>query len=100
MNNSLILTLSGAAGVLLGVIFFGGLWWTIRRGMTSPRPAAWFVGSLVLRMSVVMVGIYLVGVGDWRRMVACLLGFIVVRIVATRRLPAPLQNIEEAGDAS
>lgn len=100
MNDGLMLTLSAAAGVALGAIFFGGLWWTVRRGMVSPRPAVWFIGSLVLRMSVVITGFYVVGVGDWRRMVACLLGFILARIVATRLLPASRQNIQEAGDAS
>jgi F1F0 ATPase subunit 2 len=30
--------------VLLGVIFFGGLWWTVRKGLSSKRPA-----SLALR---------------------------------------------------
>ncbi|MGK0186298.1 MAG: F1F0 ATPase subunit 2 [Verrucomicrobiales bacterium] len=100
MNDALILTLSGAAGVVLGAIFFGGLWWTVRRGVTSPRPVAWFFGSLVLRMSVVIAGFYFVGVGDWRRMAACLVGFILARIAVTRLTSAPVENIEEARDAS
>ena len=30
------------AGCFLGAIFYGGLWWTVRRGVTSARPALWF----------------------------------------------------------
>ncbi len=26
-------------GVLLGAMFFGGLWWTVRKGVSSARPA-------------------------------------------------------------
>ena len=40
----LSLALALAAGVLLGAIFFGGLWWTVRKGVSS-RAA----GALVLR---------------------------------------------------
>ncbi len=30
-----------AAGMLLGALFFGGLWWTVRRGLTAGNPALW-----------------------------------------------------------
>lgn len=100
MNDALTLLLSGAAGAGLGVIFFGGLWWTVRRGMASPRPAAWFVGSLVLRMSVVMFGFYFVGGGDWRRLAVCLTGFVLARIAVTRLARVPVENIGEVRDAS
>ena len=31
----MLLALSLAAGILLGAIFFGGLWWTVRHGALS-----------------------------------------------------------------
>ena len=37
------------AGALLGAFFFGGLWWTVQKGVTSEQPALWFLGSLLLR---------------------------------------------------
>lgn len=72
-----------AAGLLLGASFFGGLWWTVRRGLSAERPALWFLGSVVLRMSIVLVGFYLVSSGDWKRLLACLLGFVIARFVVT-----------------
>jgi F1F0 ATPase subunit 2 len=72
------------AGVLLGTIFFGGLWWTIRRGVSSPRAAAWFFGSMVLRTTIAVAGFYFVSHGDWRRLSGCLLGFLVARILVMR----------------
>src|SRR5665811_1672873 len=56
------------AGVLLGTIFFGGLWWTIRRGVSSKQPAALFFFSLLLRTGITLAGFYFVARGDWRRM--------------------------------
>lgn len=90
MNDPLILSFAVIAGVALGGIFFGGLWWTIRRGASSSRPARWFLVSALLRMSVALVGFYFVGAGEWQRLVACLAGFIVARLLVMRltRLPA------------
>ncbi|MGL5017781.1 MAG: ATP synthase subunit I [Luteolibacter sp.] len=84
MNDLTTLVFAGFAGLLLGAIFFGGLWWTVRMGMAAARPAVWFLVSLLLRMGIVLMGFYLVGQDDWRRLVACLVGFIIARILVTR----------------
>ena len=92
MNNSLLLMLAGLAGLLLGAIFFGGLWWTVRKGLTAKQPALWFLGSTVLRMGVALAGFYFVGRGDWRRLLACLAGFVVARVIVTWLTRAPVEN--------
>ncbi len=83
MNDSLWLVLAGLAGLLLGAIFFGGLWLTVRKGLTAKQPALWFLGSTVLRMGIALAGFYFAGRGDWKRLLACLAGFIVARFVVT-----------------
>jgi F1F0 ATPase subunit 2 len=72
------------AGFALGAVFFGGLWWTVRRGALSPTPARWFIGSLVLRTTTVLAGFYAVGAGQPALMGLCLLGFLVARAVVLR----------------
>ena len=72
------------AGAGLGMLFFGGLWWTVRKGLASRQPALWFLGSLLLRMGVVVAGFVLVGIEDWRRLLLCLLGFMLARFAITR----------------
>lgn len=84
MNENLILVLAWLAGGILGAIFFGGLWWTIRKALTSPQPASWFFGSIVLRMSTAVAGFYFVSSGHWERMLMCLTGFIMARQLVTR----------------
>jgi len=83
MNETLMLVVSLIAGEALGAVFFGGLWWTIRKGVSSKQPALWFSGSLLLRMAIVLVGFYFIGRGHWHRLVMCLLGFIIARLVVT-----------------
>jgi F1F0 ATPase subunit 2 len=84
MNELMNLILPLAAGVLLGVMFFGGLLWTVHRGLSSRHPAAWFLASQLLRTSVAVTGFCLVAGGQWERLVACLVGFISARFAVVR----------------
>jgi F1F0 ATPase subunit 2 len=103
MNEFLILALVLVAGLLLGAIFFAGLWWTVRKGVSSKHPALWFLGSMLLRMSIVLLGFYFVGRGDWQRLVVCLLGFIIARYLVMRLtrtlVERPHSATKEAGHA-
>lgn len=84
MNEPLSLAFALAAGVLLGAFFFGGLWWTVRQGVSSKHPARWFFGSLLLRTGIVVLGFYFILGDDWRRLLAGLIGFIAARLIAMR----------------
>ena len=84
MNELLIGLLAWLAGLLLGGIFFGGLWWTVRKSVSSQRPALWLLPSLLLRMSITLAGFYFVSDGHWQRWLLCLLGFIMARLIVTR----------------
>ena len=84
MNETLTLVLALVAGVLLGAMFFGGLWWTVRKGVSSEQPALWFLGSLLLRTSIALAGFYFVARGHWERLLVCLLGFVIARFIVTR----------------
>jgi F1F0 ATPase subunit 2 len=86
MSDFLPLALALAAGVLLGAFFFGGLWWTVHKGVTAESPALWFLGSLLLRTGAILAAFYAVAQGHWSRLVACLFGFLIARAIAIRRL--------------
>ena len=92
MNKLLFLVPALAAGLVLGVFFLGGLWWTVRKGVSSKLPALWFLGSMLLRMSIVLAGFYFVGRGDWQRIIVCLLGFIIARIIVMRLTRTPIEH--------
>jgi F1F0 ATPase subunit 2 len=98
LSDSLALALAFLAGALLGVVFFGGLWWTVQKGIESETPARWFFGSLLLRTSLILAGFYVAAQGHWSRLAACLLGFMIARIFVVRRLsraPAPEPTLLE-----
>jgi len=100
MNETLSLVLTLVAGVLLGAIFFGGLWWTVQKGLSSKRSALWFFGSLLLRTSIALAGFYFVSRSHWERLLLCLLGFVIARLIVTRLTRAAEKPTYLAQEAS
>jgi len=86
MNTAEIIALSLAllAGVLIGAIFFGGLWWTVLYGLKAKRPVLLFISSLTVRFGLALIVFYFVGEGHLERLTACLAGFIVSRVIIGR----------------
>jgi len=99
MNESMSLVFALLAGALLGVFFFAGLWWTVRRLESSKHVALLFLGSMLLRTSVVILGFYFILGDNWQRLLAGLLGFIIARIIVTRltRIAEQSENTITAG---
>jgi F1F0 ATPase subunit 2 len=100
MSEPVGLALALVAGVLLGAIFFGGLWWTVRRCVSSEKPALWVCGSALLRTSTVLAGFYFVAQGHWERLVVCLCGFVMARFIGIRLARAEEKPTWPAQEAS
>lgn len=71
------------AGALLGLFYFVGLWLTVCKLGTSRHVALIFVFSLLFRATMVMVGFHFILGDNWLRLLVSLLGFMVVRLLAT-----------------
>ena len=74
------------AGMGAGLFYFGGLWWTVRRLPTARQPALLTFGSFLVRTGVSLVAFYFASGGHWQRILASLLGFIIVRVFLVRRI--------------
>jgi len=75
------------AGCLLGFLYFMGLWQMVQKLTSAKSPARVVLGSLVLRMALVLSGFYLVmGSGHWERLLAAMLGFVLMRKILTYRM--------------
>jgi F1F0 ATPase subunit 2 len=96
MSLSWVLLGGLAAGLLLGLLFFGGLWWTTQRLPASPRPALLLLGSFSLRVVLVGAGFFLLALWDWPAVLAAVVGFTLLRIFTARRWgPGALRGGEE-----
>lgn len=99
MHDRLWLIVAGGFGLLLGTFFFGGLWWTVKHGLASTKPALWLVGSSLLRTAIVLAGFYAIGRDDWKRLLAALVGFIVARFIVLWRTRESSETLAAGGQS-
>jgi F1F0 ATPase subunit 2 len=86
MNEYIYMTIALAGGMATGLLFFGGLWLTVKKSLASRTPALWLIGSFLLRSAVTMVGFYYLSGDDWRRLIICLVGFIIARTFIKQKI--------------
>lgn len=84
MSESTHLLLALTEGILLGFVFYGGLLWTVHKGVLSKNTPLWFLGSFLLRTSLTLLGFYFILNKHWSHFLVCFLGFIGVRHLLTR----------------
>jgi F1F0 ATPase subunit 2 len=84
MNELVSYIIAITAGLILGGVFFGGLWLTVKKTLTSKNAALIVIGSFIFRMGITLLGFYFVGQGNLQRMLFILLGFIVARFIVLR----------------
>lgn len=84
----LLLSVFFGVGGGLGVLYFGGLWLSLRRMVDARRPKALVVGGFLIRTIAVFGGFYgmihLLG-AHWQGLSLSLLGFLAARFVLVRR---------------
>lgn len=102
MSEIVLLLLPLSGGLLLGGLFYGGLWWTVHKGLGSPRPALWFLASYLVRTGIVLAGFRLLAGDHWPKLLVCLLGFLMVRFITMRQVgtAGPGQPAGQTGHAA
>lgn len=75
------------AGFSLGMLFFGGLWLTVRALPRSRYPAALMLGSFWGRTALVVAGFIVVLGRRWQNALVCLVGFLIARLLLARSIP-------------
>jgi F1F0 ATPase subunit 2 len=88
ISETFMLLFAFIGGLLLGAFFYGGLWWTVQRGLTAQRPAVWFFTSYLLRTGLTAAGLYGLAGGRWQRLLVSLLGCLLARFIVMRQSKA------------
>lgn len=73
----MILAFSG--GLALGLLFFGGLYVSVEKLTTSKYPALMMLASTVIRMMVLLIGVYMLMQGEVRNAAAALVGVVIAK---------------------
>lgn len=76
------LALAFAAGMGLSLLYFAGLWQTVRMLSEAHRPVLVAISSMVLRSAILVGGFALISGQRPERWALCLVGFLLARGVA------------------
>lgn len=72
-------------GLILGVIFFGGLWLTVKKALGTKYTSLWFLGSSIIRTAIVLTGFYFLSQsGGLLQLLIGVAGFIAARFLVLR----------------
>jgi F1F0 ATPase subunit 2 len=85
-TNVLYLAMAFLVGMGTGMVYFGGLWWTVRQLPFARQPALLTMGSFLVRTGISLTAFYLASEGHWERILISLLGFIIIRGFLVRRI--------------
>jgi F1F0 ATPase subunit 2 len=74
------------AGILFGVIYFGGLWLTIQKMGQMDRPILLLTGSFIVRLALVLVGFISSQMEEWNYLAVSLITFFLTRFYYIRKI--------------
>ena len=80
-----------AGGFAAGILFFGGLWLTVRRIDRMKNPAIIISLSSILRTAPVLAAFWWLGRGGLLPLLSCLAGFLAARFLIVRKVGKPLR---------
>jgi F1F0 ATPase subunit 2 len=80
-------------GMALGAFYFGGLWYTIQQIPTTTRPGILLIASMIVRVVVVLGAFILIMDGSWQRLLACMVGFFLMRQLLIKRWGSPRKEM-------
>ena len=67
------------SGGLAGLIYFGGLWYTVRKLAFSAIPHGLLILSMALRLAIVLMAFFMLVRLSWFYLLIALISFILVR---------------------
>jgi F1F0 ATPase subunit 2 len=96
MNTSGQLFIGALWGMSLGIFYFGGLWVTVRLVPRFAKPKKLLFVSFILRISLVLSGLWFVLRLHSLHFLATLAAFFLVRYIMLSRVSRPNQKVSHA----
>ena len=72
-------------GIILGTLYFGGLWLTVQKINSAMHPALWMFISFIIRIGVLLITFYWLVMVNWAYLAVAFIGFLIARSVFIQR---------------
>lgn len=92
MTDLLAITLPFLTGSTVGWLFYGGLWLTVCKVVTTKRHPLWLPASLLARTIITLVVFFLIFAANSKNFAYCIVGFILARLLVLQLVFAWKQN--------
>ena len=90
--------LAFGVGIILGLLFFGGLYITVQKMETMKNPGLLMILSFMARMGVLVIAFYFISKVGYKEVLSALAGVILTRFVMTFRMRGQKKEIVKRGD--
>ncbi len=78
---NILISLTG--GIVIGLLFYGGLWFTVQALVVTRHPVLLTVSSFGARMLIALSGFLFFMDGKWQNALGCLAGFALGRVICS-----------------
>ena len=78
--------LSFTIGIILGIVYFGGLYFTVVNINKAKYPGLLMALGFILRMAVLLGVFFYISKNGYKNMIYALIGVIIVRVLMTVKL--------------
>jgi F1F0 ATPase subunit 2 len=92
-NSALNYILLIFAGLSLGTFFYGGLWLTIKKCVTTKFSSVLFLISMLLRTLIVVGAFYFLSSGNIYKLLVCFTGFFITRLLFRIFVPVTVKSL-------
>lgn len=75
------MTQSFLMGIGIGLIYFGGLYWSTGKIDSVKSPAFLMIASMLLRMIILLLGLYYLAQSGYQSVLAGFVGIMIVRFI-------------------
>lgn len=72
------------SGIILGLVFFGGLYYTTQKLPSAKMPGLIMIASISLRMIILIGGLYFIYSGDLIRLLIGIVGVFISKYIVIR----------------
>ena len=85
-------------GIILGLVYFGGLYFSVDRMNKAKYPAMLMTLSFLIRMGILIGVFFYLSRFGYEMMIFALIGVILTRFILTFALKGQSQNSKKRGD--